>query len=83
MPRDLLGYCRTCGAGPGSLCRCDSMAEQETVVCGEWHGDGFCNGCAGDGHVLVRWLGASATCEACASSGDCAECNGTVRVLME
>jgi hypothetical protein len=48
-------------------------------ACAECHGDGFCNGCAGDGRILVRALGASATCYDCGGSGTCPECNGTGR----
>ena len=88
MSRNIFGYCRFCGADPDNPCRCASAdagleAELATAICDECHGDGFCNGCAGDGRVLVRALGASATCDDCAGSGNCAECDGTGRVPME
>ena len=88
MPRDVLGYCRSCGAGPDDPCICTGAhdgfeAELETAPCDECHGDGFCNGCAGDGRLLVRALGASATCYDCGGSGNCPECDGTGRVPAE
>ena len=87
MPRDILGYCRHCGA-PDDPCRCASAheglePELTTAICDLCHGDGFCNGCAGDGRVLVRALGTSAMCPDCGGSGNCIDCDGTGRMPAE
>ena len=79
MPRDVLGSCRACGAGPEDPCMCDAMIVAP-AICEECTGDGFCNGCRGDGRVLVRALGSSATCPDCGGSGSCPECDGTGRI---
>ena len=79
MPRDVLGYCRACGAGPEDPCMCDAVIFAPKI-CKECTGDGFCTGCQGDGHVLVRALGSSATCLDCGGSGKCPECDGTGRM---
>ncbi len=86
MPRDVLGHCRDCGAGPEDPCMCDITVALDLaralagLVCEECTGDGFCNGCRGDGRVLVRALGSSATCADCGGSGNCPECDGTGRI---
>ncbi len=86
MPRDIHGYCRTCGAGPEDPCMCDITAALDLaralagLVCEKCTGVGFCPGCRGDGRVLVRALGNPATCPDCGGSGNCPACDGTGRI---
>ena len=90
MHHDAGGQYRACGATAGDLCLCDvetalarkivqALGLQRTrpVRCAVCTGDGFCNGCQGDGRVLVRALGSAATCPDCGGSGNCPECDGT------
>ena len=73
MPRDVLGPCRDCGAGPEDPCMCDAVIVAP-AICEE------CTGCQGDGRVLVRPLGSSATSPDCDGSGLCPACDGTGRM---
>ena len=57
MPRDVLGHCRDCGAGPEDPCMCDVKVALDLAraiaghVCEECTGDGFCFTCGGDGQL--------------------------------